>query len=52
MKATYPNNRGATTSELLMHYEYEQNPVTRAVYRQIIGNRIDEGRKSKKDKRG
>lgn len=36
-----PSNRGATTAEVLMLYEYETNPVTRCSYRQIIGNRID-----------
>ena len=30
------------TSELLRLWQYETNPVTKAVYRQIIGNRIDQ----------
>ena len=41
---TTPNpNKGkpATLSQLLMKYEYEKNPVTRSVYRQIIANRLE-----------
>ena len=36
-----PSNRGSTTDELLFKYQYAENPVTKAVFRQIIGNRID-----------
>lgn len=36
--------RYATSTEKLMFLlEHEKNPVTRAVYRQIIGRRIDRG---------
>lgn len=38
------------TSELLRKWQYETNPVTKAVYRQIIGNRIDNACKCKKAK--
>ena len=31
-----------TTAELLRKWQFENNPVTKAVYRQIIGNRIDQ----------
>jgi len=42
MKETHPPTRGATTHEILTYLEYETNLVTKATYRQILGNRIDE----------
>lgn len=46
MREPNPPMRGATTDEVLMQYQYETNPVTKAVFRQIIGNRVDLGRSS------
>lgn len=30
-----------STCDLIRKYESEKNPVTKSVYRQILGNRID-----------
>jgi len=37
-----------TTSEIIRKYETVKNPVTRWVYREIIGNRIDRCEKNTK----
>ena len=42
MNRLTPPNRGSTISELMFYYEHVKNPVTKCVYRQIIGNRLDE----------
>ena len=34
-------NGPVSTAEVLFRYQYTMNPVTKAVYRQILGNRID-----------
>ena len=43
------NGKGATTPEILFKMEMTDNPVTKSVYRNILGNRIDEA-SAKNDK--
>jgi len=44
-----PPTRGSTTAELLLKIDLANNPVTKAVLRQALGNRIDEAREGKKE---
>jgi hypothetical protein len=46
VNAPNPNKgKPATLAQLLMKLEYEKNPVTRAVYREIIANRLEKPQK-------